>query len=549
MIRLLGKLSLKLFKTLSVGAYKRYIQTLDEPLVAQNTVLNKIIADLSQTDYGKSLHLHANADYETYSQLIPIVTYDDLAPWIEKSKNEKKVLTKNPIQFFELTSGSQGAKKTIPYTRDLRSSFATCFKVWGYDCLQQHLQLSSLKTFMSISPQLTHQAQRSALQDDSDYISGSMQWLVRRYLVTQPHIHALKNADDFRFILALTLLAQEDLEIISIWSPTYLLILLNIIEQRFDEMLGYLSKRKFIYKGVKITLPKVSKKHFRDLSEQAASITFRSLWPQLKLISCWCAGTSAHSAKILRSRFPKILLQGKGLLATEAPMTLPLYSSNGYMPLLNQIFFEFEDGNQNIVRLHELKLHEEYEIIISQSAGLYRYRIGDTVQVTHYYKNTPCLEFVGRKNQISDLVGEKLHQRFVTNVLSEAPFRESQFLCLVPSLLNSGQGQYHLLTDNKALLGLAEQLDSALCEAFHYQNARRMLQLIQPAIIYHPNMQVIITRCSEKHGIAMGDQKSNLLMTSLVIAQQVLHTLSQDKAKNNLDHEHLAIKLQDLVVS
>lgn len=529
MIRLLGKLSLKLFKALSVSTYTQYIKSLDDPFTAQNKLLQKIISGLSQTSYGKSFSLVSNANYDTYCQQIPVVDYDGLAPWIEMAKSEKRVLTKNAIQFFELTSGSQGAKKSIPYTRELRRHFSNCFKIWGFDCLQD-LTLESLKLFMSISPRVTHEANSSSLQDDSDYITGPLQWLVRRFIVHQPHIHQFTHEEDFRFILALTLLAQEDLEIISIWSPTYLLLLLSIIEQHYDEMLKYISLRDFNYKGVKVVLPIVSENHLNHLMTQTRPLNVAELWPQLALISCWRSATSVHSANKLQMRFPNTLMQGKGLLATEAPLTVPITAAKGYLPLLNEIFFEFQDKAQRIVRVHELKVDEEYEVIISHLSGLYRYRMGDMVRVTHWYKKTPCLEFMGRKLAVSDLVGEKLHERFVSTVLSQEPYRNSQCLCLVPSLLKTGQGQYILLTDNKALLGFENHLDKALSEAFHYQNARSLLQLLRSTIVYHPNMQAVLNRCIEKQGVAMGDQKSRILMTSLVIAQQVLHMLSQDTA-------------------
>ena len=116
------------------------------------------------------------------------------------------------------------------------------------------------------------------------------------------------------------------------------------------------------------------------------------------------------------------MVQGKGLLATEAPMTIPLIKAQGCVPVLNEVFFEFEHQG-NIYHLHELELGKVYSIIISQKGGLYRYRIGDRVRVTHYYLKTPCLEFLGRTETTSDLVGEKLHEDFVQDTLNQLHLR------------------------------------------------------------------------------------------------------------------------------
>lgn len=530
MIRFLALLSQKLFKILSTGTYHRFQQALQDPLAAQNAVLNRIVSDLQQTTYGKRFSLPKNATYEAFCQHIPIVEYETISPWIAQTKITNTVLTKNPIQFYETTSGSQGAKKNIPYNQDLRQNFAHCFKIWGYDCLQHKFALSSMQTFMSISPLVSHEGKSNAILEDSDYVTGALQWLLRPFILRQPHIQKLKDPADFRFILALTLLAHEKLEVISIWSPSYLLILLSIIEERFEEMLGFLARQRFDYQGVEIVLPKISKRRLAHLQAQSKNLLFSSLWPNLQMISCWRAASSERGANILQQYFPKVFIQGKGLLATEGPMTLPIIAAKGYVPLVNELFFEFIDSQQRIYRLHELQVGHEYEIVISQLAGLYRYRIGDTVRVTHFYQNTPCLEFMGRREKISDLVGEKLNERFVEKIFHQAPFSNSICQCLIPLMRETGQGQYYLLTDNKALAGCELHLDQLLSEAFHYHNARNMSQLLRPIIICHPNLSTILTQCFERNGIKMGDQKATTLITSSIIATQLLHTFVQNTA-------------------
>lgn len=530
MIPFLARISQKLFKTLSARTYQRFQQALQEPLLAQNAVFRRMIMTLQQTAYGKSFTLPKNASYEMFCKHIPLVDYETIEPWIAQTKEASQVLTKKPIQFYERTSGSQGAKKRIPYNQDLRQHFVNCFKIWGYDCLQHKLALNSMQIFMSLSPLESHELNGDHPLEDSDYLSGVLQWLLKPFLVKQPTIQQLKDPADFRFILALTLLAHENVEIISIWSPSYLLILLEIIKERFNEMLIYLPRERFYYQGVEIVLPKISKKRLRYLQQQNKQLRIDLLWPNLQMISCWSASSSARGANRLRQYFPNVYLQGKGLLATEGPMTVPLIAAKGYVPLLNDIFFEFIDRQQQIYRLHELQKDLEYEIVITQLGGLYRYRMGDTVRVTHFYQNTPCLEFIGRREKISDLVGEKLNERFVEKCLDQAPFNQSICQFLIPSLLESGQGQYYLLTDNSDLQGFEIHLDQLLCEAFHYRSARSMSQLLSPMIIFHQDLSLLVTQYWEGIGIKMGDQKAITLITSNNIANQLLHTFVLNKA-------------------
>ncbi len=527
MIPFKGRFAKSLFKALSFGAYRHFNQALTSPWLAEQQLLEAICHDISQTEYGKHYQLSAKAGYEDFSSKIPIVDYDTLSPWIEKAKNQQNVLTKEKIDFFECTSGSMGHKKSIPYTKQLRRSFARYFQIEGFDLLANGLQLHSMKMFMSISPQVSH-IPEAHLKDDSDYLSKSLQWLINPFLVAQPNIRQLHD-EDFRLILALTLLAEEDLEIISIWSPSYLLILLQVIEQRFDELQWYLRQKSFSYENVAITLPLLTKNRQNYLSDLQKNYQSELLWPKLKLISCWKAGTSKRTADFLVKKFPHTVIQGKGLLATEGPLTVPLAKAKGYVPMLQDIFFEFDDGRQNILRLQDLRVGEDYEIIVSQRSGLYRYRIGDTVRVTHFFEQTPCLEFIGRTKQICDLVGEKLNERFVMKVFEKEPFVRAQYLLLVPILLATGQGKYYLLTDDPHLALHTELLDSQLSINFHYQNARKMLQLLEPEVLFHPQIAALINKVRQALGIKMGDQKECALIRCEELGHHLLQAVLQHK--------------------
>ena len=56
-------------------------------------------------------------------------------------------------------------------------------------------------------------------------------------------------------------------------------------------------------------------------------------------------------------------------------------------------------------------------MILTTGGGLYRYASGDLIEVTGFFKNTPCLRFIGKKDQQSDLVGEKLSEHQVLESL------------------------------------------------------------------------------------------------------------------------------------
>jgi hypothetical protein len=315
--------------------------------------------------------------------------------------------------------------------------------------------------------------------------------------VTVPNARSLYEPEDFKWQLCLRLLQEEKLEIISIWNPSFLKVMLDFILDRRVDLQTALNGQ-------------ISADRLALLS---SAINREKMWPSLKLISCWDSGNAAGQAAYLRSLFPNVLVQGKGLLATEAPMTIPLIAAQGFVPVLDEVFFEFETLEGEILLLHELAIGQSYQLIISQKGGLYRYRMGDQVKVTHFYRQTPCLEFLGREVGISDLVGEKFNQDFVSDVLQQLDLGETFYQTLIPI---SDPAHYVLLLDqaiNPPEI-IAETLDRHLCQSPQYQYAHSLGQLQPAKVIIDPNAIEKITQLRMRSGGRWGDVKQEILITT-----------------------------------
>jgi hypothetical protein len=258
------------------------------------------------------------------------------------------------------------------------------------------------------------------------------------------------------------------------------------------------------------------------LAEQP--IDWARIWPHLKLISCWTDANARAAAQRLGERFPDLFIQGKGLLATEAPMTLPLIAAHGCVPVVGDVFYEFIENSGRLSRLHELEAGREYEIIVTPRGGLARYRIGDRVRVTRFYQSTPCLEFIGRSDEVCDLVGEKLNESFVQSCLSQLADSSSRFQMLLPVLAASGPSHYALVVDELAGdgNGFAKKLDEAFCEAHHYQLARRLGQLAPLRVCVASAARDAYYDYFIGKGMKWGDIKHQYLIRNLEDARQLL---------------------------
>lgn len=455
---------------------------LRRPQEAQLRLLTKLISNLSATEYGRSHKIRADDDYDSFAAKLPCVTYDDLGEWISRQQNtEGKVLVSEPVLFYEKTSGSSGAAKFIPYTRSLKASFNRMFLIWLSDLLTNGPQFRTGKLYLSISPafrqnRTTARGVRVGLDDDTEYLNRWASYLLKPFLTAPPALARIQNPESFKLALATLLIAEAGLEAISIWNPSLLEVILSYIEQRRDVIASGLKKGFIVCDGLEFRFNRPAASRLELLERQPISWT--RLWPELKLISCWTSAHAAAAARSLAEKFPDVYLQGKGLLATEAPLTMPLIEASGFVPLPSEVFYEFLDERGRIFLLHELEKGREYEVILTQKGGLARYRLGDRVRVTGFYLDSPCLEFIGRSDAVCDLVGEKLNENFVRICLERLSARGS-FQILLPMAPERGLSYYLLLTDSlpEESTQMEAELESELCQAYHYRNARLLGQL------------------------------------------------------------------------
>lgn len=503
-------------KLLSRRRANDFFRALNNPAGAQTSLLSTLVQASCRTEYGRTLGLEPDDGLEAFRAKVPLVTYEVLAPWIDRQRRTvaKSILAEH-IRCFEKTSGSSGAAKYIPYNTELMHTFQSMFQIWAYDLLTHVLRPRTGKIFASVSPGMhTASAERSdipvGLEDDTAYLSKPLQWLLKPFMVSPGSLSGLAPPNDVRDLLSASLVCEAHLETVSVWSPTYLLVLLDHVSRHRQRLLPELIKGRIDRGGRIFRFAPLSSERQALISENCV-IPWPTLWPQLTLISCWGSATAAAPAGQLRQLFPHCTIQGKGLLATEAPITVPLVEAGGCVPLVDEVFLEFEDDEGNLYLLNELRLGDEYRLIMSQKGGLLRYRLGDRIRVGQRFHATPCLEFLGRENQVSDLVGEKLNTTFVENTLREL-LPDSSCRVLVPVRLSDRSDHYALLCETDRH-DLDTQLDQQLGKSFYYHHARLVGQLGAPQVVCAPNMATRVLDYYAGRGILWGDIKDRHLVT------------------------------------
>lgn len=102
-----------------------------------------------------------------------------------------------------------------------------------------------------------------------------------------------------------------------------------------------------------------------------------------------------------------------GLTASEGLFSVPFdLDCDDSALIADSVFYEFlplsaGDDFSQIVTMDQLKTGEDYEIIITNTSGFYRYRMRDAIRVTGKFYNVPTIQFLHRIDNTVSLMGEK----------------------------------------------------------------------------------------------------------------------------------------------
>lgn len=488
-----------------------FIRSLKKVPVVQEQVLLKYLRKNKGTIFGKQHGFDRIHSAKQFQQEIPLTTFEDYCPYIEKiMQGEKHVLTKDRVLQLHLSSGTSSASKHLPFTPSLQEEFERGLTLWIGDLYLRFPELKHGSAYWVFTPMKAPcQNEKSCVpigfDQDEDYFRPIKKRLLRNIIAVPPEVQHIHDIQDLYYVTLLFLLSDKNLTWISVWNPSFIPLLLACFSDRSGQLISDLSSG-VISPSVKIpgklksnlekrlpANPKRAKEIeniWKECSKNSAA-PWVKFWPRLSLISCWTDAWARNEISAIRHLFPGIVIQGKGLLATEGYMTLPFHIRNQRLPApvlsVTTHFYEFLDTENNETYLaHELKKDKTYEIVITTGGGLYRYRLYDLVRVEAHFGQAPCLRFLGKTGMISDVRGEKLNETHIRKILDTCFLKYGitpDFYFMAPETTN-GHARYVLYIEDREVHQktgeMLEDIDQSLKDNFHYAYCRRLGQLDAP---------------------------------------------------------------------
>jgi hypothetical protein len=448
----------------------------------QESRLAAILASIADLPWGQTHQVKSSWSYAEFAQHVPVSAWRDWEPWVERQRSGEEVLC-HDVERFQPTSGSTQKRKWIPYSKAFLSEIDSASGVWMHDIYQTFPGTAVGTHYWSLS-WLPDDLRSSMSNDDLAYFPILKRWFLSQIMAVPERVQHAATAGEAQQQTLLHLLNSRELSLFFVWSPTFLLNLVDEIWlQRFELALWVEKRTRRILE------------ESRNPKEMVAS-----LWPMLALVSAWDTADAKPWAQKLKELFPHAAFQGKGLFATEAVVTIPV---QGKQHLAYQShFYEFKRASGEVIPSWELKSGERVGVIVTTGSGIIRYELGDEVLVEEIYQGCPILRFVGRVQTV-DMVGEKLSHEAGRELLQKlgpkALFLLAHARCTKPF--------YEVVYEGEASKDLASVAEKNLQEHHHYRLARELGQLAPVNVRQCDNAHRFMQDLSIEQGWIVGDVK------------------------------------------
>jgi len=515
------RFALRLLYLLSLKSTRHFDRSLVQVEAAQRKKLKDLLALIGPGQTGRRFGLNEQTTYEEFASKVPVSTYKDWETAVlEQKKNKAPLLTSEHCSRYQPTSGSSSKMKWIPYTPAFLAELDQAISPLLVDGFRSHPGILKGRHYWSLSWIPTHL--RTTIAPDANDDLKLLPWWKRLFMhltMAVPTEVSYAASSEGSMISSLAhLVTCTDLTLISVWSPTFAINLIEQLTKHKDELAAILAKGHWGERqGELFHIPCPRSPAVAGILSSwdgtASPDIVKRLWPNLALVSSWDTSSSRIWAEELRKLFAHAGFLAKGLWATEGVVTIPY---RGHYPLaVTSHFYEFLDPETD--KIHpawDLKKDQIVTPLLTTGSGFLRYNLNDRVRVSGFLENCPCLEFLGRMGGV-DMTGEKLTPDIAVEVIKRTG---ETFNVKALTLVATGgcaerneKPRYTLLCEEEknpaAEAEITRFASGLLDESFHYKLASEIGQLDPLRVVFHPECRKVYQKRNENRGMILGDMK------------------------------------------
>ena len=410
----------------------------------QEEFLLSLLKAYQNTEFAKKYKLQEIKNVEQFRNLIPILAYSSYEVFVERiTKGENNILTPDPVVHLNRSSGSTGKQKLIPVTKRSRQILNRINQVaTGFSTEAIHKRGNSMGEMLMTTSTLISGRTSSGIPYGTSS-SGVLRLnrftkCIYKQLFAQPP-EALEVLDPVsrNYICLLFALQNPNLKIIGATFPVLALQIANDLELYSEELIHNLKNGELApWLKIKPELRHTIEKQFFPNSKRATQLQeiLRSegkltpllAWQNLAVIATARGGTSDFYFEKFPAYFGDTPIFG-GIYASSEATFGACYDLNtdGAILAIDSGFFEFIpqkewDAEQPKTLLaSEVQAGGYYRILVTNYNGLYRYNIGDVVEVVGFYEQAPIIVFRHRVGGLLSATSEKTSEFHVIQAVKK----------------------------------------------------------------------------------------------------------------------------------
>ncbi|KAM9715535.1 GH3 domain-containing protein [Menidia menidia] len=480
---------------------------------AQEETLLKRLRKNADTLYGKQYDFSSVKDIDGFRKCHPITTYGHYREVIGRiaAGEEKVIIAEKPL-ILAMTSGTSGASAMLLSTKDTNTEFFLQGVTVCLDAMRQAFpETESLQRTTKLFYTPTFRQSEAGIPiGPNSSTPASSRHMLNLYTTPAPAFEVPSEKDTLYLHL---LFALKDPSVGTLESnfASTVFYAFTALQDRWQELVediaeGKISSALSLDPNVRARLETLMKPdpqraaqlrgHFQEGFKGIA----RRLWPHLHLVLAVDSGSNQIYGEMLRANYCEgVAFYSPFYAATEGLIGVNLWPNEPnrrYLLCPRSMFCEFlpesslEEETPQTLLMEEVKEGDNYELVITNASGLFRYRIGDIVKVVGFHNQCPVVEFQYRRGQMLNVRGEKVSEALFLGALKKAVAQWPgaqlvDYSCAESGILGDSTGgsdpHYQVFIELKGVRNLTEeqrykldvclQQDSAVYKSFRIKGS------------------------------------------------------------------------------
>lgn len=440
-----------------------------EAMPVQEAQFSRLMTSARDTEWGKKYEYRSLKSFREFQERVPISTYEELYPYLERvMKGEQFVLWSSPIHWFAKSSGTTNARsKYIPVSRE---SLQECHYMGGKD-MMAFLIDNKPDTKVFEGKGLSVGGSLSANPITGEFNCGDVSAVVMKNLppwaqyIRTPQLEVALMAGWEEKIEQMAQLTANENVTSMLGVPTWALVLI----EKILELTGK-SNALEVWENFEVFIHgAVAFQPYRELFRH-------KIFPSGSV------------------RYLEVYNASEGFFGLQDDLSL---TDEMLLMLDYGVFYEFipaEEADQphpKTLQLGEVELGKNYALVISTNAGLWRYKIGDTVRFTS--RDPYRIKISGRTKHFINAFGEEV---IVENAevgitrACEATGAEIADYTAAPVYMDSGRAGSHewvieFKKEPSDIQHFTEILDSTIREINSDYDAKRYKNMVLRFPVLH----------------------------------------------------------------